>query len=252
MTRISRGVGQYVASEAHRVVWARTTKVGAQAAIFCPGSHDGADSTYSVARVNMEALAQAGFIVGLLDMAQSPSQGTFGNATAQARIGQMRTFLQGTSSPLRAAAGKVHLVGGSGGVAAALNFARANPSLVASIAGIVPLTDLQDFYENRTDGQVTQAEVRAAYSGGVPDYATYSPAATGNQAALIGVPIKLWYSTNDPYIPVSTVVAYQGKVQGAGGTCVISSLGAVGHSDSGLSYEGPAVGDVSDWLAYHS
>lgn len=253
MTTWSRGVGQYVASETHRAAWDRKTKPGARAVIYVQGSHGTATSTLNSERADIAALTRAGFIVVWGDLSQTASQGTFGNTTAQTRIGQLRTFVQGAGSPLQAAAGKVHIFAASGGVAAALNYARANPANVASIVGLGPLVDLQDLYTNRLpQSGVTQAEVDTAYGGSVAaSYATHNPSASGNQAALSGVPIKLYYSTDDPFIPPSTVTNYQSLVQAAGGTCEIQSLGAVGHTDTGLSYEGIETGDVADFFLAH-
>jgi hypothetical protein len=249
----SRGVGQYVASETHRACWHRLSKTGARLLVFVPGSHSTADSTFNSDRADMEALARAGYVVAIGDISQTLTQGTFGNSTSQSRIASLRTFMQGTSSPLRAAAGKMHMVAGSGGVAAMLNYARANPTNVASMVGLLPLLDLQDLYENRTDATVTQAEINAAYGGNVTaSYATHNPSASGNQAALAGIPLKLYYSTNDSYIPVATVTTYKSLLETAGGTCEIESLGAVGHTDTGLAYDDPNVStDVADFLRAH-
>lgn len=239
---VSRGVGQYVASEVHRALWARKTAPGAQLVVYVQGSHAVADGAYASERADLEALAEAGFIVALGDVSQTTTQGTFGNETVQTRIGQIRALMQGTNAPLQAAAGKMHLVAGSGGAAGALNYARANPANVASIVGLLPLVDLQDVYENRTDATVTKAEMDAAYQpGGVAaSYATHNPSAAGNQAALAGIPMKLYYSTNDPYIPVERITNYQTLVRAAGGTCEVESIGAAGHTDAGVDYDAVA------------
>ena len=244
----SRGVGLYVASETHRVVWSRATKPGARLLIYVQGSHGTAETTFNAERPDLEALARAGFIVALADVSQTTSQGTFGNTTSQTRIGQLRTFMLGASSPIVPSSGEMFLVGGSGGAAAILNYARANPANVAAIAATTPLVDLQDFYTSRTDATITQAEVNAAYGGDVTaSYATHNPSASGNQTALAGVPMKLYYSTDDPYIPVSTVTNYETLVRAVSGTIERQSLGAVGHTDAGVSYE-----EVGRWLNAHS
>lgn len=238
-------MGQYVASEVHRACWHRRTLAGAPLLVYVQGSHATADGAYASERADLEALARAGFIVALADVSQTASQGTFGNTTVQTRIGQLRTLMLGSSSPL-VATGPMVMVAGSGGVAGMLNYAGANPSNVAAMVGIVPLVDLQDLYENRLPfSGVTQAEVDTAYGGDVTaSYATHDPSATGNAEAL-SLPLKLWYSDDDPAIPASTVTDYAARY---GGVCEMESLGAVGHTDSGLTYESLETGDVADFL----
>lgn len=252
----SRGVGQYVASEVHRVMAARRTPGSSRLLIYAQGSHGKADGTYAGERADLEALGRSGAIVALCDMAQTTTQGTFGNTTAQTRLGQLRDFVRGASSPARASSEPLWLVGGSGGVATLLNFARANPADVAGVVGLLPLVDLQDLYDNRLPyGDVTRTEVDAAYGGNVAaSYATHNPSAAGNVEALAagGVPVKLYYSTDDPYIAPSTVLAFRDRLVGAGGVCELQSLGAVGHTDLGVGYEGVQTDDVVDFLLAHA
>lgn len=240
----SRSSGAYVASETAFVGWGHRSKPGNRGIVYLQGSHGVAGSIQG--DPSLEHLVNSGFVIVNGDMGQTVSQGTFGNSTAQTRTGQLRTFVQGASSPIAAAAGKVHILGASGGATAALNYARANPTLVASIYGVCPVVALQDFYENRTDVALTQAEIRAAYGGDVPTYATHDPSASGNQTALSGIPLKLAYSTDDPYVPVATVTAYKALIEGAGGTCELVSLGAVGHTPTGLSAQ-----DIADFFLAH-
>jgi pimeloyl-ACP methyl ester carboxylesterase len=238
----SRGVGQYVASETHDLVWARQAKQGLRLVVTCQGSHSLADSVLTAdSWQRTQVLCDAGFVVICGDLSQTASQGTFGNDTAQTRVGQLRTFATGTGVPVPTS-GKMHLIGGSGGCTAAINYARANPQNVASMYLIAPLADVENFYSNWTDATITQAEVNKAYNNGVDDGGTaytaampaHNPSRAGNQAALSGVPMRLAYSTNDPYIPVSTVTNYQSLITAAGGSCSIVSQGAVGHSGTGV------------------
>jgi pimeloyl-ACP methyl ester carboxylesterase len=253
----SRGLGLYVASEVSVALWARlTTPLGGTAIINCEGSHSLADSMLTADTLDrMAVLAQAGYVSVCGDLSQTNTQGTFGNDTARTRVGQLRTFIQGSTSPLRAASGKVHITAGSGGCTDAINFARQNPSQVGAMYLIAPLVDVENFYNNWTDATITQAEVNKAYNGGVDDggtaflaaMPTHNPSRTGNQAALAGIPMRLAYSTNDPYIPVSTVTTYADLVNGAGGTATTISQGAVGHAGTGVD---PA--DVVNFFKAHS
>jgi pimeloyl-ACP methyl ester carboxylesterase len=129
------------------------------------------------------------------DLSQTTTQGTYGNDTSVTRIGQLITFVQGASSPLQAAAGKVHILGVSGGATAAFNYARANPANVASLYLIAPAVDMLAIYNTPARlafVSLTQAEMNKAYNNGVDDggtaflaaMPTHDPSATGNQAAL--------------------------------------------------------------------
>lgn len=178
-------------------------------------------------------------------MGQTATQGTFGNDTAVTRVGQLRTYVQGTSSPVQAASGKVHIHGTSGGCTAAINYARANPANVGALYLVAPFTDVLTFYNDATRvaaAGITQAELNKAYNGGVDDggtaflaaMPTHDPSASGNQAALAGIPIRLIYSDDDPVIPPSTVAAYAALLSAAGVSVTTASEGAVGHGSTGV------------------
>lgn len=242
---VSRGVGAggYVGSgsEASRARYGRLSKPADKGIIYLQGSHSLADVIVTDPDLGpiVQLLGDSGFRVACGDMSQTTSQGTFGNDLAQTRAGQLRTWLQNT---VGAAAGKVHIFAGSGGCAAALNYARQNPANVASLVLSGPLVDLQDVHDNRVDAVITQAEIHKAYNNGVDDggtayaagLATHSPTLAADKTPLAGIPMLLIYATNDPYIPVQVVTDYRDKIIAAGGSCSLLNLGAVGHSITGL------------------
>lgn len=238
----SRGVGAYVAGETHNLAYPRTAKPNASPGVLLlTGSHSTADTEFTAADAlgRVTALAQAGFVVmsGNLGQPAPPAapQGTFGNDTSITRVGQMKTFLQGTA-PVPAAAGKVHITGGSGGAAAAINYALRNPASVASLYLMVPLTDLEDFYNSRTDATIPKTEVDAAY-GGAAAFAAAVPSHSPirqNLAPLAGMKVRLVYSTNDPYVPVSTVTNFVSAATAAGAIVSTFNQGAAGHAATGV------------------
>lgn len=249
----SYGSGLYVASETSAVAWGRTATPGVpKGVITCQGSHGLAFTLFGADTWDRaQTLAANGYVNLSGDLSQTLTQGTFGNDTAQTRVGQLKTFIQGTTAPMKAASGKVHLIGGSGGATDAINYARANPTLVASMYLIAPLVDVEDFYSNWLNGGangatgssgVTQAEINKAYNAGVDDGGTaylaampsHNPIRSGNQAALSGIPMKLAYSTDDPFIQVSKVTDYATAVNSAGGSATLVNQGAVGHSGTGV------------------
>lgn len=236
----SRGVGQYAAGETHNFAWGRSSVPGvAKGVIFLQGSHSLSDELFASEAARAQALAEAGFTCVSGDLSQTVTQGTFGNDTARTRVGQLVSLLQSASAPCRAAAGKVRLVGTSGGATAAINYALQNPSNVASMYLMTPLVDLQDFHDNRTAPAFTPAEVETAYGGAAAftaALATHSPVAS-NLSALAGIPIRIAYSTNDQYISTSSVAAF------AAATGASSySLGPVLHN--------PATVDPKDVVSF--
>lgn len=243
MSCSSRSKGAYVANEVAVVRWGRCCRAGAPGVIYLEGSHGTGDDF--IGDATGDALANAGFIAVSCDLSQTSTQGTYGNDTAQLRTEQVRTFIQGASSPMQAAAGRVHLFGTSGGATDAINYARANPQNVLSMYLIAPATDLLGLYNSPArlaSVGLTQAEMNKAYNSGVDDggtafraaMPTHDPSAPGNQQALAGIPMKLVYSTDDPAVLPSTVFAYADLVNAAGGNAVTASEGAVGHSALGM------------------
>jgi alpha-beta hydrolase superfamily lysophospholipase len=170
-----------------------------------------------------KALAEAGYpvLAGTLS-----GTAPWGNDASQAKLADARTYAQGT---LGAASGKVGLVGLSMGALTALNWTRANPTLVACIALLIPVTDLDYLHANNVNGWA--AEIEAAYTnlaGYNAAVATHDPNQNTSSHAS-GPPIKVWYSSTD----TSAVTARQQAFITAVG-CPSVSLGAVGHALTGL------------------
>lgn len=156
----------------------------------------------------------------------------WGNSTAQGYIGNLRTYGQ---SNWGFSSGKVDLLGRSAGAAAALNWAKANPTLVNAIALLIPAVDLQDIDTNNRGSY--SASIEAAWGGAVPDAS--NPA--DNTASFTGFPIAIWRSTDDPVCVQSVVDPFASAV---GAT--VHSLGAIGHSTSSLVPQ-----EVADFFAAH-
>lgn len=161
----------------------------------------------------------------------------WGNDAAQTKVGDAITYLQGT---LGAKAGTVLLYGASMGGLLVLNYARNNPAKVAAVALGQPLVDLAYEHDNNIDGFAS--EIETAY-GGASGYASAvaSHDPIQHTASYIGVPMKVWYATND----ASAITARQ-LVFIAATDCDSSNLGAIGHSP-------PLVpgAEVFDFLRYY-
>lgn len=215
--------GAYVAAESH-VTLAGAAPAGAvRGVISCHGSGvlgpAWAMTDPNVAALN-QLLASQGFPVICPDLGGG---NTWGNDTSVTRVGQAWTQVVAEG----AKADKVLLLGGSMGTLTALNYAKANPTNVAAIALVLPIVDLQDAHDNRGFTAVSET----AYGGNaayLTALAAHNPAV--NTASFAGIPIKLWYSTDDPYAFPATVTAFDTAIASA----TSQTIGANAHTTAGL------------------
>jgi hypothetical protein len=227
--RASVGLGRYVASEYDVAAGPVTAWANPQAytgVIYCGGFGQTATTVWAYAAPALSTVNSlaANWPTGTFDLGSSSH---FGNDTSISRLGSAKTFLQGSTSPCRAAAGKVFLVFGSMGGLAAMNYALANLSSVAAIAGIVPVVDLDAFTSNNRGGY--KASVDAAY-GGTYSAVTHGPTHSPSQyAASLNVPIKLWYAEDDDLGLEAETLAFAA----AAPDCTLVSM-AGGHTNPTL------------------
>lgn len=225
MTASRRESGTYQASQAHRqqIPW-RYSQAGGMGVIALAGHNSTADTfpgpVYAIQATRyLDALAESGY-----PSASCALDGNFGNSAMRTRITNLRTYMQSASAGTwQWASGKVHLLGASAGGIAALAWAKANPTLVQSIALIISPPDIQAMHTADRGGLA--ADLATAYGGAPAD--SENPADFA--ADLNGIPIKCWYSTNDSLVLASEVTAF---ATAAGAITV--SLGAQGHSDNGI------------------
>lgn len=230
--RSSFGTGRYAASEndvflAEPAGWAGGVRgalyfhvAGATASTFM-------DSTLTGELHLIAAIAKQYPVLSIDAGGQS-----WGNATALARAADGQTRLQGTpitpNGPYGAKAGKIILIGSSMGAQLALNYAKANPTLVACVVGIIPVVDVQDIVTNNRAGLA--ASVNAAYGGAYSNAtygATYNPAV---YAASYNIPTQLWYASDDTTTIASAVTAFAAAAQNVTAT----SVGALGHTSAAV------------------
>jgi pimeloyl-ACP methyl ester carboxylesterase len=168
------------------------------------------------------ALAQAGYMLYGGDMGGTA---VWGNDASQTAVTTARTNVQAAATG-GAKAGKVGLLATSMGALTALNWARANPSLVACIGLMIPVVDLAYEHDNNVNGYA--AAIEAAYTnlaGYQAAVATHDPMQnTASHAS--GPPIKMWRSTDDAIAVTARQDAFAAAV---GSNCQVSSLGAAGH-----------------------
>lgn len=117
------------------------------AVLFLVGLNDTAlNSVYDTAKGQplIDALVNAGYPVLITDLGAGSTGNSpqWGNSVAMARVTANRTYMQAT---VGAKSGPVIIGGFSMGGLGSLNWAAANPTLVAALFGICPVTDLQLF-----------------------------------------------------------------------------------------------------------
>lgn len=224
----SRGAGEYHAGEGHIALLSRLHKPNtARGVIYCHSY--GGDHAQAVDGIETEAvlstLAVAGHPVLSCDMG-GPS--TWGNDTAQSRLSEARAFL---ISRYGVTDTSVHLVAVSMGALVALNWARANASLVASVSLCVPVVDLADVHDNDRSGLA--APIEAAYGGGAGYSAAvdaHNPAA--NVGGYAGMPIRAWTSETDTIALAAKAESFASAVASRAS---VDTLGAIGHAVTGWS-----------------
>ena len=168
-------------------------------------------------------LADAGYPVVVSELGNpGGSTNQWGNSNARTRLNDAKAFLQG--STINAKAGKVAVAGFSMGGMTVMAWAKDNPTLVHSIGGFCPVSDLSNIYANAT----YTASINTAYGG------TWSQATNGADSnpttfasSLSGIPTKLWYAFNDTVVPQATVL---GLASAIGSSATTKHAGGLGHN----------------------
>lgn len=170
---------------------------------------------------------------GLLTVSCATDE-TWGNSTMMSRI---TTLVDECQSAGYFPPGRVNLFGNSMGSLCVLKWALTYPTRVASIGISLPAPDVQSLYDRDPAGVGIAASISAAYGGRPAD--SDNPADRADE--LIGIPIKMWYSTNDPLTIASDSVSF-GEAVGA----EMVSLGAIGHTWGDYSiFNGSAVAEFA-------
>lgn len=226
------GVGRYQAAESDLLI-APQVPNGRRTVLY----DHGAGGT-GAAGVDSSLTGQFPLLQGLGEMfpvlgADLGGATTWGNATAQTRAETLRAYA-GTAFGLPN--GKVHLLGASMGALTALQYAKANPSKVASIALIIPALDLDYAYQNNIGGH--QADIGTAWGVSFPTALPAAAKVLDDTSSWDAIPVKIWYVTNDVYTPTASSTTF---IANAGATGV--SLGALGHTEAAIA--AVPVGDVA-------
>jgi hypothetical protein len=220
--RIATGVGQYAAGEGHALITTRAYRAGTGApGVICCGGRGASYLAPTEPRYRRipSALAEAGLPVLSCQLGDGR---TWGNDVAIDRIGDAVSFLTG---PIGACPDGVILFAGSMGLLGALNWAARNRDRVLAVATTLPVVDLADVHDNDRGGFASEIEAayggRAGYEAAV---AMHNP--VRQLAALHGLPLRAWYSTDDP---IAHPPALESFVSALGGQAGAVPLGPIGH-----------------------
>lgn len=135
---------------------------------------------------------------------------------------------------------QVGLLGYSMGALAVCGWARSHVHEVAAIALVTPAVDLAHQHEQGVYRREIEHAHRGrhAFAAALP---TLDPHAYA--ASLTSIPIRVWYSRDDPVIPWQTVASFAER---HGGNITLIDLGPVGHNPAAAP--GTA---IADFFAEH-
>lgn len=149
---------------------------------------------------------------------------TWGNPTTQARMDASFSYAQTLPG---VATGSVNLLAQSMGALAAIAWARVNKSKIGKIVLIIPVINLKDVRDNSS----SQTEIDSAYGGTYSDAnfgAAHNPLLIAQSGALAGLPIQLWYGTEDTLCKPEFAQQFATAV---GSSCVLKPLNG-GHAET--------------------
>lgn len=231
----SFGLGRYQAAEQDWQAKPRNFPAANRGVLYCHGAGQDATSMSDATKTG-----QVPLIRGIASQYPTiaPDLGgafTWGNSTCQTRAETARGYL-GTG--MGAVNAKIHLVGISMGGLTALQYAKANPTKVASISLILPTVDLD--YDFQNDAQSSRASIGTAWGVTFP---TPLPAGAKILAdASYGLPMKIWYVTNDPYTLTASSTTFA-----ANQSASAVSLGTLGHTET--AFAAVPIADVIAFMA---
>lgn len=226
----SYAVGRVQAGEGDCVIFSRLYKSGDGPAVIY-GHQSGGSAKVAIdgnahagTQALLQTVADAGFLVAAQDQGGLT---TWGNTTAQARMTATRTWVQ-ASAPYLASSGRIAIIGISMGAVLMMNWAKANPTLVSCMVGILPATDLTAYY---VAGGAGRANIEAAWGVTYPDPlpAGADPTIGASSSVLVDIPYAAYYASNDDIATPAIVTSMAAAI---GGTA--TNVGALGHTEAAI------------------
>lgn len=225
----SRGVGQYVASEAHTLAYGTSYRMNSTkrpVIFFTGGPGDDRDFITGGTAQIPPVLAEKG--VPIISAAFGGGD-QWGNDTSQTRIGQAWTYVK---SALGTRTDKFVGIGVSKGATALLNYTRSHSANVAALVLIVPAVNVSDIHDNDRSGNAVHIENAygglAAWQAAAP---THDPALNTATHASQAIPTFILYGGSDtvciPSVVTSFATAVGASVQSMGATDHLTTAAAV-------------------------
>lgn len=231
------GISQYQASETHSGFVPHQRSPLKTPVIF---SHGATGTGLSAALITIceDVTKQTGSLCIGGDMG-GPS--TYANSLAMTAVGNMKTWISGTSL-LPAKTGKVILMGGSMGVQVNCAYALANPTHVAALICIIGLPSIQYAIDN--DINNARSNVYTAYGGNGAsstgwdaEKATKDIGVYAESLAATNIPMLWVYSSStpdtglkDPFYDNAMVAALAARMP----NMTTASQGQAGHTFGGI------------------
>lgn len=201
--------------------------------VYCGGF--GAGAMNILGTFNRHDIVAAGYPIVSSDLGDTPTTftgtggpGVWSSDAAQLKLADVITYLE---EDLGCAPGPHFLLAGSHGASAALRFAAENPSEVSGVACFIGTIDLEDIRSNNRGGYASS--IAAAVGSPVPS--AKNPAALASSWPTT-VPVRLWYSTDDPICVQATQTAFNTNAP-VGADVDAISFGAHGHTTVGLPWD---------------
>lgn len=157
---------------------------------------------------------------------------TWGNSAATTKVGDAVSFAQ-SASGLGAKTDKVFIWAISMGTLPAVRYLLANPTKVSALALTVPIVDLAYEHDNNIGGFASEIETALGISGtyaGNGSITAIDPIQQASAIVATGVPIKVWYSSDDA---VAVTARQQAFITATG--CSSTNAGAQGHTYAATS-----------------
>lgn len=240
------GVGQYASGysrESHTAGWDRAYKasVGGRAMLWGHSAGASAPQSQEPWLPSDDTLVLFQALASVLGPIMSGDQNgqSWGNSTAQTMVSDAWSWVK---SNYGAKSDACIVAGVSMGGALALNWARANPTLVKAILLFYPACNLGAIYNGTGAAANGASDLNAAYGGSWTTNGgnAYDPAQ--NASGYTGVPIYMGYSDADTVVGTANQTAF---ISAVGGTALTSRVyHNAGHADMTQVN----VNDVVKWI----
>lgn len=229
MRSVRHGVGTFTAGEKWRALTPTRQPATARRAVLYCHQNGGLASSLTAGAPYYEFVPDR--LGAHLVAGDFGGSSTWGNDASITALDSMVDGLLAQGKGLGCATDKVCLYGGSMGTLTALNYLVAHPTKVAAVVCVLPAVALDAVHDASPERFTNAAAVlEAAYTnlaGFNAALPTHDPSARTAAVAATGVPIGLWYSSNDALVLPAEVESF---AAGVGATATLHSMGPVGHT----------------------